>query len=121
MMKISLSVFALCAACLLISGCGCSKEKTAVDGVSERMKDPVYTNRLVQIRKGQLSAAGRVAQVRNEIAKLGKNPESNPKYVALTNELAKCMAEFEHHRKEAMTTARARILKDATKKGNLKK
>ena len=108
-MRFCIPMLAFCAAGLLVSGCGCSKEKTAADGVPARMKDTAYTNRLVQIRYGQLSAAGRVAHVRNEIVRLGKDAEKNPKYTALTNELAKCMAEHEKLRRDAAATVRARV------------
>ena len=120
-MKMYLPMLALCAAGLLVSGCGCSKEKTAADGVPARMNDAAYTNRLVEIRHGQLSAAGRIALIRKEIAKLGKDAEKNPRYVNLTNELAKCTAEHEKLRKDAMATVRARILKESAEKRNLKK
>lgn len=120
-MRLYLSILALCAASLLVSGCGCSKEKAAADGVPARMKDASYTNRLVEIRYSQLSAAGRITQIRNEIDKLGKDAHKNPKYATLTNELAKCMAAHEKLRRDAAATVRARILKDAAKKGNLKK
>ena len=120
-MKLSLSILALCAASLLISGCGCSKEKTAADGVAERMKDVAYTNQLTQIHKGQVAVAKRAAAIRAKIAKMGNNPEKNPQYSAMTNELAKCEAQSAQIRREARAAVRARILKDAAKKGNLKK
>ena len=119
-MKLSLSILALCAASLLISGCGCSKEKTAADGVAERMKDVAYTNQLTQIHKGRVAVANRMASIREKIANLGKEAEKNPEYAVLTNELAKCKAQAVQIRNDAMTTIRARILKDAAKKGNLK-
>lgn len=120
-MKLSLSILVLCAASLLISGCGCSKEKTAADGVPARMKDSAYTNQLTQIRKGQMSAVNREAALRAKIAKMGKDAEKNPEYSALTNELAKCKLQSEQLQRDAAAAVRARILKDAAKKGNLKK
>ena len=119
-MKLYLSMLALCAASLLVSGCGCSKEKTAADGVAERMKDVAYTNQLTQIHKGQVAVAKRAVAIRASIATMGKNPEKNPQYSAMTNELAKCEAQAAQIRMEAREAVRARILKDAAKKGNLK-
>jgi hypothetical protein len=120
-MKLSLSILALCAASLLISGCGCSKERTAADGVAERMKDVAYTNQLAQIHKGHIAVANRAAALRAKIAKMGKEAVKDPQYSAITNELAKCEAQAAEMRRAARETVRARILKDAAKKGNLKK
>lgn len=85
------------------------------------MKDVAYTNQLTQIHKGLVAVANRAAAIREKIVKLGKDAEKSPEYVALTNELAKCEAQAAQMRNDAMTTIRARILKDAAKKGNLKK
>ncbi|MBQ9740785.1 MAG: hypothetical protein IJV91_07590 [Kiritimatiellae bacterium] len=120
-MRLYLSMLALCAGCLLLSGCGCSKEKTSADGVSARMKDVAYTNQLTQIHRGHIAVANRAAALRAKIAKMGKDREKNAEYTSLTNELAKCEAQAAQMRRDAMATVRARILKDAAKKGNLKK
>lgn len=120
-MRLYLSMLALCAASLLVSGCGCSKEKTAADGVPARMKDAAYTNQLMQIHKGHIAVANRAAALRAKIAKMGKDANKHPQYSALTNELAKCEAQAAQMRREAREAVRARILMDAAKKGNLKK
>lgn len=120
-MKLYLSMLALCAASLLVSGCGCSKEKTAADGAPARMKDVAYTNQLVQIHKGHIAVANRAAALRAKLAKMGKEAVKDPQYSAMTNELAKCEAQAAQMRREAREAVRARILKDAAKKGNLKK
>ncbi len=119
-MKLYLSMLVLCAVSLLVSGCGCSKEKTAADGVSARMKDVAYTNQLAQIHKGHIAVANRAAALRAKIAKMGKEAVKDPQYSAITNELAKCEAQAAEMRRAAREAVRARILKDAAKKGNLK-
>lgn len=120
-MKFSLQILAVGALCCVLSGCGCSKEQVHTEKVPGRMRDVAYTNRLTQIRKGRVAVANRAASIHAKIAKLGKDAEKSPEYVALTNELAKCEAQAAQMRNDAMTTIRARILKDAAKKGNLKK
>ena len=77
-MRLYLSMLALCAASLLVSGCGCSKEKTAADGVPARMKDAAYTNQLMQIHKGHIAVANRAAALRAKIAKMGKDANKHP-------------------------------------------
>jgi hypothetical protein len=121
-MKYGLQIMAVGALCSVLSGCGCSKERVhKEEKVPARMKDVAYTNQLTQIRKGRVAIANRSALIREKIAKLGKDADKSPEYAVLTNELAKCEAQAAQVRNDAMTTIRARILKDAAKKGNLKK
>ena len=116
-----ISIIALAALTALLSGCGCSREKKPVEGLKERMGDVAYTNALVNLRKDQATAAKKIAVIRQKIEKLGENLVTSPEYASLTNELAKCMAEAEMIRKTTRVAVRNRLLKDAEKKGNLKK
>jgi hypothetical protein len=117
----AISIIALAALASLLSGCGCSREKKPVDGLKERMSDVAYTNTLAKMREGQASAASRIAAITAKIENQGKDAESSPEYVALTNELAQCKAESEMIRKATRMAVRNRLMKDASKKGNLKK
>jgi outer membrane PBP1 activator LpoA protein len=122
-MKFYLQLLAVGALCCVLSGCGCSKEQshTEEEKIPPRMRDVVYTNQLSQFHKGRVAVANRAAAIRAKIAELGKEAEKSPEYAVLTNELAKCEAQSKAIRQDAMTTIRARILKDAAKKGDLKK
>ena len=115
---------ALGALCCFFSGCGCSKEKPepVKDGPS-RMRDVSYTNQLVQLQEGRRVVAAKVAEIRAKLAKLGADAEKSPEYADLTNQLAKCEAESQRIRKEAIAAVRTRVLKEAgpAQKGNLKK
>ena len=124
-MLFRISIVALSALCCLVSGCGgCSKEpKPPVvdDGVPPRMKDPAYTNQLVQLQGRQKKVAAQMAALRLKIEGLGAEAKGKPEYADLTNRLAQCEAELERVRKETLLTVRTRLLKDASKKDNLKK
>ena len=127
-MRFKLPIILLGAACCMFSGCGCSKEKSPPSSEAEaRMQDAAYTNRLVQIHKGQKAAASKSAAIRAEIERLGANPESRPEYADLTNRLAQCELEAEAARNAARNAVRERIMKDAaakkaqSTKGNLNK
>lgn len=117
----TISIAALAVLVSLLSGCGCSREKKPVDGVESRMDDAAYTNALAKLRGDQASSAARVAAIMAKIEKLGKDAVSSPEYTVLTNDLAKCRAESEMVRKATQMAVRNRLMKDATKKGNLKK
>jgi len=117
----AISIIALLALVSLLSGCGCSREKKPVDGMKERMSDVAYTNTLAKLRSEQVSSAAKIAAIVAKIEKLGKDAASSPEYMALTNDLAKCRAESEMIRKTARMAVRNRLMKDAAKKGNLKK
>ena len=117
-------VAALGALCSIFSGCGCSKEEPkATPGAPARMQDVAYTNQLVSLHAGRKAAAAKMAAIRAKIAKLGPDAEKRPEYADLTNQLAQCEAESRRIRKDAITTVRTRVLKEAesAKKGNLKK
>jgi len=124
-MLLRIAIIALGALCCLVSGCGgCSKEpKPPVvdDGVPPRMKDPAYTNQLVQLQRRQKTVAAQVAALQSKIEGLGAEAKTKPEYVDLTNRLAQCEAELERVRKETRLTVRTRLLKDSSKKDNLKK
>lgn len=120
-MRFGFSVIALAALCSLLSGCGCSREKKPVDGPAERMEDAAYTNKLVKLRSGQSSIASEIAAIKAKIAKLGDDAAKRPEYSDLTNRLAKCESKAKSMRDAARQAVRARILKDAAKKGDLKK
>ena len=120
-MERTLLMLSLGILCSVLSGCGCSKEQAyAEKKIPDRMRDVAYTNQLTQIRKGRVAVANRAAAIRAEISKLGEGAEKKAEYAALTNELAGCEAQAAQIRNDAMTTIRARILKDAAKKGDLK-
>lgn len=111
----------LCVLCGFLSGCGCSKEPDVRESDVPRMEDPVYTNALVSLRDAKASLAGKAEVIRAKIAKLGEGAKDTAEYAQLTNELARCAAEADKVRKEALQTVRARILKEnAAKKGGLK-
>jgi hypothetical protein len=120
-MRFGFPVIALAALCALLSGCGCSREKKPVDGPAGRMEDAAYTNRLVKLRSEQASVASEIAAIKAKIAKLGDDAVKKPEYVDLTNRLAKCESEAKSVQNAARQAVRARILKDAAKKGDLKK
>lgn len=123
-MLFRIAIVALSALCCLVSGCGgCSKEPKPVvdDGVPPRMKDPAYTNQLVQLQRRQKKAAAQMAALQTKIEELGAEAKTKPEYVDLTNRLAWCEAELERVRKETLLTVRTRLLKDSEKKDNLKK
>ena len=116
----SISIIALCALSMLLSGCGCSREKKPVEEGRIRMSDASYTNSLAKLRGERVSVATKIAAIKAKIEKLGKDASSSPEYTVLTNDLAKCRAEAETIRKKTQMTVRNRLLKDAEKKGNLK-
>ena len=123
-MLFRISIVALSALCCLVSGCGgCSKEPKPVvdDGVPPRMKDPAYTNQLVQLQGRQKKVAAQMAALQAKIEGLGAEAKDKPEYADLTNRLAQCEAELERVRKETLLTVRTRLLKDASKKDNLEK
>jgi len=123
-MLFRISIIALSALCCLVSGCGgCSKEPKPVvdDGVPPRMKDPAYTNQLVQLQGRQKKVVAQMAALKSKIEGLGAEAKGKPEYADLTNRLAQCEAELERVRKETLLTVRTRLLKDASKKDNLKK
>ena len=123
-MLFRIAIVALSALCCLVSGCGgCSKEPTPVvdDGVPPRMKDPAYTNQLVQLQGRQKVVAAQMATLQSKIEGLGAEAKDKPEYTDLTNRLAQCEAELERVRKETLLTVRTRLLKDASKRDNLKK
>lgn len=123
-MLFRISIVALSALCCLVSGCGgCSKEPKPVvdDGVPPRMKDPAYTNQLVQLQGRQKKVVAQMAALKSKIEGLGAEAKGKPEYADLTNRLAQCEAELERVRKETLLTVRTRLLKDASKKDNLKK
>ena len=123
-MLFRIAIVALSALCCLVSGCGgCSKEqKPGGDvGVPPRMKDPAYTNQLVQLQRRQKTVAAQVAALQSKIEGLGAEAKTKPEYADLTNRLAQCEAELERVRKETLLTVRTRLLKDSAKKDNLKK
>lgn len=120
-MRLSIYLLALSALCGFLSGCGCSKEPESVKELPPRMQDAAYTNKLVSLANNRNAIASKAARIRNRIAKLGEDAKGSAEYVDLTNQLAQCEAENVSVRKEALTTIRARILKEkSAKKGNLK-
>ena len=123
-MLFRISIIALSALCCLVSGCGgCSKEPKPVvdDGVPPRMKDPAYTNQLVQLQGRQKKVVAQMAALKSKIEGLGAEAKGKPEYADLTNRLAQCEAELERVRKETLLTVRTRLLKDSSTKDNLKK
>ena len=123
-MLFRIAIVALSALCCLVSGCGgCSKEPKPVvdDGVPPRMKDPAYTNQLVQLQRRQKTVAAQMTALQSKIERLGAEAKARPEYADLTNRLAQCEAELERVRKETLLTVRTRLLKDSEKKDNLKK
>jgi hypothetical protein len=123
-MLFRIAIVALSALCCFVSGCGgCSKEPKPVvdDGVPPRMKDPAYTNQLVQLQGRQKKIAAQMAALQSKIERLGAEAKTKPEYADLTNRLAQCEAELERVRKETLLTVRTRLLKDSAKKDNLKK
>ena len=85
------------------------------------MADVAYTEAIGKLRKDQSSAAAKIAAIRERIEKLGGNASASLEYVSLTNDLARCTAEFEMIRKTTQMAVRDRLMKDAAKKGDLKK
>ena len=124
-MLFRIAIIALGALCCLVSGCGgCSKEQkppVVDDGVPPRMKDPAYTNQLVQLQRRQRTVAAQMAALQLKIEGLGAEAKTKPEYADLTNRLAQCEAELERVRKETLLTVRTRLQKDSAKKDNLKK
>ena len=121
-MLLRIAIIALGALCCLFAGCdGCSKKPVVDDGVPPRMKDPAYTNQLVQLQRRQKTVAAQMAALQSKIEGLGAEAKTKPEYADLTNRLAQCEAELERVRKETLLAVRARLLKDSAKKGNLKK
>lgn len=121
-MRYPISILALCALCGFLSGCGCSKESQPVDDLPPRMQDPAYTNRLVSLHDSRRALAAKAAGIRAKIAKLGEEAKGSAEYADLTNQLAQCEAETANVKKEAISTIRARILKEkSAKKGDLTK
>ena len=124
-MLLRIAIVALGALCCLVSGCGgCSKEQkppVVDDGVPPRMKDPAYTNQLVQLQRRQRTVAAQMAALQLKIEGLGAEAKTKPEYADLTNRLAQCEAELERVRKETLLTVRTRLQKDSAKKDNLKK
>ena len=121
-MRYPIAILALCALCGFLSGCGCSKESKPVEGLPPRMQDPAYTNRLVSLHDRRSAIAAKAADIRARIEKLGDAAKGSAEYADLTNRLAQCEAETANIKKEAMSTIRARILKEkSAKKGDLTK
>ena len=124
-MLVRIAIVALSVLCCLVSGCGgCSKEQNPSvvdDGVPSRMKDPAYTNQLVQLQGRQKAVAAQMAALQSKIEGLGAEAKVKPEYADLTNRLAQCETELERVRKETLLTVRTRLQKDASKKDNLKK
>ena len=121
-MLFRIAIIALGALCCLVSGCGgCSKKPVVDDGVPPRMKDPAYTNQLVQLQRRQRTVAAQMAALQAKIEGLGSEAKTKPEYADLTNRLARCGAELERVRKETLLTVRSRLLKDSSKKDDLKK
>ena len=123
-MLLRVAIIALGALCCLFSGCGgCSKEPKPVvdDGVPPRMKDPAYTNHLVQLQGRQKALVSQMAALQAKIQGMGAEAQKKPEYADLTNRLAQCGAELERVRKETLLAVRTRLLKDSAKKDNLKK
>ena len=116
-----ISIATLGALFCFLSGCGCSKEPSREDGVPPRMKDAAYTNQLVQLLGKQKMIASRMAAIQAKIKGLGAEAQTKPEYADLTNRLAQCEAEQERVRKETLMAVRTRLLKDSSKKDNLKK
>lgn len=121
----TIPILALCALCGFLSGCGCSKESKPSDGdgLPPRMRDAAYTNKLVSLHGSRSAIAARAANIRARIAKLGDDARGSAEYADLTNQLAQCEAETAKVKREAISTIRARILKEKAdaKKGDLKK
>ena len=121
MMKLRISIIALGALCSILSGCGCSKEKSA-DGAPSRMDDAAYTNRLMELNGAQKRLAAQMADIRAKISRLGVEAKGTPEYAALTNRLVQCMEEASRIRKTTLNEIRTRVLKEsAAQKGNWKK
>ena len=124
-MLLRIAIVALGALCCLVSGCGgCSKEQkppVVDDGVPPRMKDPAYTNQLVQLQRRQRTVAAQMAALQAKIAGLGAEAKTKPEYADLTNRLARCGAELERVRKETLLTVQTRLQADSSKKDDLKK
>ena len=117
----TISITALVALSVLLSGCGCSREKKTVDAMKERMQDAVYTNMLAQALSDQKKVASETAKIKASIEKLGKEAVGTAEYIDLTNRLAKCEKEAEMTRMAARMAVRERLMKDSkAKKGNLK-
>ena len=118
----TISIIALLALTVLLSGCGCSREKKPVDAMKARMQDAAYTNMLVQALSDQKKVASETAKIKSSIAKLGKDAVGTQEYIDLTNRLARCEKEAEMTRMAARMAVRDRLMKDSkAKKGNLKK
>lgn len=118
----TISIIALIALSVLLSGCGCSREKKPVDATKERMQDTAYTNMLAQAISDQKRIACEAAKIKAAIEKLGKDAVGSAEYIDLTNRLAKCGKDAEMARMAARMTVRDRLMKDSkAKKGNLKK
>ena len=124
-MLLRIAIVALGALCCLVSGCGgCSKEQkppVVDDGVPPRMKDPAYTNQLVQLQRRQKTVAAQMAALQAKIEGLGSEAKTKPEYADLTNRLARCGAELERVRKETLLTVQTRLQADSSKKDDLKK
>ena len=124
-MLLRIAIVALGALCCLVSGCGgCSKEQkppVVDDGVPPRMKDPAYTNQLVQLQRRQRTVAAQMAALQAKIEGLGAEAKTKPEYADLTNRLARCGAELERVRKETLLTVQTRLQADSSKKDDLKK
>ena len=118
----TISIIALVALTVLLSGCGCSREKKPVDAMKARMQDSAYTNMLVQALSDQKKVASETAKIKSSIAKLGKDAVGTQEYIDLTNRLARCEKEAEMTRMAARMAVRDRLMKDSkAKKVNLKK
>ena len=117
----TISIIALLALTVLLSGCGCSREKKPVDAMKERMQDAAYTNMLAQALSDLKKVASETAKIKASIEKLGKDAVGTAEYVDLTNRLEKCEKEAEMTRMAARMAVRDRLMKDSkAKKGNLK-
>ncbi len=118
----AIHTFALCALCAFLSGCGCSRDRQDDGAEPSRMHDPAYTNALASIASRRAAVAAKAADIRARIAKLGDGARGGAEYADLTNRLARCEAEAASARKDAISTVRARILKEKSAvKGGLRK
>lgn len=118
-----IAIIAFGAMCCIFSGCGCSKEKQADDGIPARMKDSVYTNRLAQFFESRNAVVTKMAALRVKIEDLEPDAKGTPAYVDLTNQLAQCAAEADSIKKTTLNTIRSRVMKEAAvkRKGDLRK
>jgi hypothetical protein len=113
MMKYAyIAIVAIASSCIL-SGCGCSRDRTeASDGAVERMNDAAYRKDL----GSNVAARNSLLEKRAAIAKRAEAGEP-----AAKKELENIDKELDAVQKQAQDAVRARILEGAAKKGSLKK